>query len=67
MFNNADSFAMVFDRAWKTLMASRNPPETTEQRMALVMEAVKDHPFLIAQPDMAKQVAQFRLRLLDWN
>ena len=67
VFNNADSFAMVFDRAWKKLIASKNPPESTDQRMEMVMQAVQDHPFLVAQPEMARQVAQFRLRLLDLN
>ena len=65
LFNNADSFAMVFDQAWKTLIATKDAPASKDERMAQVMKSVEDHPFLVAQPEMAHQVAQFRLRLLD--
>ena len=65
LFNNADSFAMVFDEAWKTMTISQNSSLSKDERMALVMESVADHPFLVAQPEMAQQVAEFRLRLLD--
>ena len=30
-----------------------------------VLEAMADHPFLISSPDMARQVAAFRIRLLE--
>ena len=29
------------------------------------LEAMADHPFLISSPDMARQVAAFRIRLLE--
>ena len=65
LFNNADSFAMVFDQAWKTMTGSKSAPLSKDERMALVMKSVAAHPFRVAQPEMAQQVAEFRLRLLD--
>ena len=65
LFNNADSFAMVFDQAWKQLIQSGQAPESTEERLQTVLDTVKEHPFLIGSPEMAKQVATFRIRLLD--
>lgn len=65
LFNNADSFAQAFDEAWhhhgrQLSSAPMDPLERVEQ----VLELVNDHPFFIAQPDVARQVADFRLRLL---
>ena len=69
LFDNPDSYAMVFDSAWKRLA----PPEATaaaaaeatqEERKRLAMEACADHPFALSHPAMAEQVADFRIRLL---
>ena len=65
MFDNADSFAMVFDRTWKQLRASNSGEVCQEQHLEAVFEAMADHPFLISSPDMARQVAAFRIRLLE--
>jgi hypothetical protein len=65
LFDNADSFAMVFDEAWQRLEsrpASRDLPLDEKKRLA--MDACADHPFLLSQPAMAEQVAGFRIRLL---
>ena len=66
VFDNADSFAMVFDRTWKQLRSSSNKAELSqEEHLEAVLEAMADHPFLISSPDMARQVAAFRIRLLE--
>ena len=65
VFNNADSFAMVFDRTWKRLSGSNDASSSTDERIKAVLEAMAEHPFLISSPEMAHQVAIFRIRLLD--
>ena len=64
VFDNADSFAMVFDRTWKQLRSSK-ADLSQEEHLEAVLEAMADHPFLISSPDMARQVAAFRIRLLE--
>lgn len=63
VFNNADSFAQAFDEAWKQL-SHQHGELSTEARTSAVLAHVGDHPFALAQPDMARQVAAFRIRLL---
>ena len=65
VFDNADSFAMVFDRTWKQLRGSNKAERSQEEHLEAVLEAMADHPFLISSPDMARQVAAFRIRLLE--
>lgn len=64
-FNNADSFAQAFDAAWQ-LHERQHPDHGLERdrRLALVLQALSDHPFQRSQPEVAAQVASFRLRLL---
>ena len=65
-FNNPDGFAMVFDRTWKQ---SANAEEFAElsidQRIDTVIEKMDDHPFLKTEPEQARQIAIFRVRLLN--
>ena len=65
LFNNADSFGMVFDEAWKRHTA-QNPGHAlaSADKLDLVLASCSDHPFLIENPAMARQVAEFRIRLL---
>ena len=65
VFDNADSFAMVFDRTWKQLRGRNKAELSQEEHLEAVLEAMADHPFLISSPDMARQVAAFRIRLLE--
>lgn len=66
VFDNADSFAQAFDEAWSQLAAhSSSLEQPREARLAAVLEAVADHPFRRSSPELAEQVAQFRLRLLN--
>ena len=69
LFNNADSFAMVFDRLWKKTFNpnASNADLTPEEKTDQILAAMADHPFLQSSPEMAKQVAGFRVRLLDLN
>lgn len=65
MFNNADSFAQAFDQAWQ--LHSRRHPQpglAASDKLALVLAELAEHPFRQDQPELAEQVAQFRLRLL---
>ena len=65
VFDNADSFAMVFDRTWKQLRGANKFELSQEEHLEAVLEAMADHPFLISSPDIARQVAAFRIRLLE--
>ena len=65
LFNNADSFAQVFDDAWQR--HSRQDPDhglSAEQKIPLILEQVCDHPFALDNPEQARAVAVFRVRLL---
>ena len=65
VFDNADSFAMVFDRTWKQLRAKGNGDVSHVDHLEAVFAAMADHPFLISSPEMVRQVAAFRIRLLE--
>ena len=64
VFNNADSFAMVFDATWRKL-TEKNTYETKEEKISSALDAMSDHPFMISSPETARQVATFRIRLLE--
>tara|TARA_Y100001968_G_scaffold330874_1_gene383853 strand:+ start:493 stop:726 length:234 start_codon:yes stop_codon:yes gene_type:complete len=66
LFNNADSFAMVFDNAWKESFKKVDLSKiSSEERLDYILNQVKDHPFFISNPKRAKEVAIFRIRLLN--
>ena len=65
-FNNADSFAQAFDEAWRTETGPTSASTmAAEERLDHVLQTIRDHPFAIASPDLARQVARFRIRLLS--
>jgi hypothetical protein len=65
LFDNADSFAMVFDAAWSKLLAQPEAAAmSSDEKKRLALEACADHPFMLSNPAMADQVADFRIRLL---
>ena len=65
LFDNADSFAMVFDTAWQTLLGQPKASSLSAvEKKQLAMEACANHPFMLSNPAMADQVADFRIRLL---
>ena len=64
LYNNADSFAMAFDAAWKD-SDLRNAKDTkVEEKIRLSFEKIKTHPFLIENPIQSKEIAFFRIKLL---
>ena len=55
---------MVFDEAWKNYQPEKDNHElSTDEKLKMVLERIKDHPFLIDSPSIALEVAQFRIRL----
>ena len=64
-FNNPDGFAMVFDRTWKKSAKTEEFADLSiDERIDLVIKQMDDHPFLQNEPEQARQVAIFRVRLL---
>ncbi len=56
---------MAFDNAWKTHGEMKNSKELDqEKRIDLIMNELQWHPFLQKDPNQARQVAKFRIRLL---
>jgi len=65
LFDNADSFGMVFDAAWKRHQSSgRHEGLSTDEKKQQAIAECSEHPFMVSNPDRASQVADFRIRLL---
>ena len=64
LYNNADSFAMAFDAAWNDCNLRNEEDTKIEQKIQIVFEKIKTHPFLIENPIQAKNIALFRVNLL---
>ncbi len=64
IYNNADSFSMAFDEAWKTNNSQEEVAQSKEDKLEKILNIVKDHPFLKNSPNEARRVANFRIRLL---
>ena len=64
LYNNADSFAMAFDTAWKDCSLEKDKNITIEERIQITFERIKDHPFLLDNPIKSKNIALFRIKLL---
>ena len=64
LYNNADSFAMAFDAAWKDCNLRNEKDKKVEQKIQIAFEKIKTHPFLIEDPLQAKNIALFRIKLL---
>ena len=58
-FNNADSFAMAFDDEWQKIDCKDETLKLEE-----VIKVLSDHPFVKENPDMARKIANFRLKSL---
>ena len=59
LYDNADSFAMSFDDEWKNVDC-----EDLRLKIDKVLELLSDHPFLISNPENAKnakKMAEFRI------
>ena len=55
-FNNADSFALSFDEEWQKVKC-----EDLNKKIEKVIEMLCDHPFVISNPDDARDIAKFRI------
>ena len=65
LFDNADSFAMVFDAAWRQLLRRADAASlSSAEKKQQALEACAEHPFMLSNPAMADQVADLRIRLL---
>ena len=65
VFNNADSFAQVFDETWHRLSSGHASGSGGRQALLeAVLSQLADHPFAEEDPAMARQVGEFRIRLL---
>tara|TARA_B100000945_G_C20338898_1_gene576351 strand:- start:401 stop:631 length:231 start_codon:yes stop_codon:yes gene_type:complete len=63
-YNNADSFAIAFDAAWKDFTLENDQNIDSEERIKITFEKIKTHPFLIENPIQSKNIALFRIKLL---
>ena len=64
LYNNADSFAMAFDAAWKDCDLDNNKDIKIDEKIEIAFEKIKNHPFLISNPIQSKNDALFRIKLL---
>ena len=64
LYNNADSFAMAFDAAWKDCDLAKNRDINIDEKIEIAFEKIKSHPFLIDDPIQSKNIALFRIKLL---
>ena len=64
LYNNADSFAMAFDAAWKDCDFKNDIDKKIDEKILISFEKIKTHPFLIQNPIQAKDIALFRIKLL---
>ena len=66
LYNNADCFSISFDNSWKELnLNARKRELSTEDKVKIVLEKIKEHPFLKDNPKAANEIANFRIKLLD--
>ena len=65
VFNNADSFAIAFDEAWKKFKSDKEGDSLLpSNKLETILHELKDHPFMKDSPSMAYKVAEFRIKLL---
>ncbi len=67
LYNNADSFGMIFDEAWKKGDINFKKNLDNEEKIRRIIDDNKEHPFVKNFPDKALDVARFRIRLLQLN
>ena len=56
LYDNADSFAISFDKAWKNIDC-----DDLRLKIDKVFELLSGHPFLISNPENARKLAEFRI------
>ena len=55
-YNNADSFSISFDEEWQ-----KSNCKDKEEKIDKIIEILSDHPFVISNPEKAKNIAKFRI------
>ena len=55
-YDNADSFAISFDEEWNKV----NCDDLTK-KIDKVIQILSDHPFVISNPENAREIAKFRI------
>tara|TARA_A100000164_G_C21857749_1_gene748473 strand:+ start:760 stop:963 length:204 start_codon:yes stop_codon:yes gene_type:complete len=58
-YNNADSFAISFDEEWQKIKC-----KDMADKIDKIIEILSDHPFVISNPDNARNIAKFRIYTL---
>ena len=56
LYDNADSFAMSFDKQWENIDC-----DDLMLKIDKVFQLLSDHPFLISNPENARKMAEFRI------
>ena len=58
-YNNADSFAISFDEEWQKFNCNDQA-----KKIDKILEILSDHPFVISNPENARNIAKFRIYTL---
>ena len=58
-YNNADSFAMAFDEQWEIIDCL-----DTNLKIKKIIDILSDHPFVQSTPQLAIEIANFRINSL---
>ena len=56
VYDNADSFAISFDEEWEKIDC-----EDLRLKIDKVFELLSGHPFLVSNPENARNLAEFRI------
>ena len=56
IYSNADSFAKSFDEEWQNITCNDK-----NEKIDKVIDRLSDHPFVISSPDIARNIAEFRI------
>ncbi len=55
-YNNADSFAISFDEEWQKVNCN-----DMIKKIDKVIELLSEHPFVMSNPENARNIAKFRI------
>ena len=55
-YNNADSFAISFDEEWQKVDCN-----DVTQKIETIIKNLSDHPYVLSNPDNARNIAKFRI------
>ena len=55
-YDNADSFAISFDEEWQKVDFN-----DVTQKIETIIKNLSDHPYVLSNPDNARNIAKFRI------